>query len=168
MKDSLTYTVVSLKGFEFSQEGTDPILKVKGLYATDSQILNMHYHKTYRLTNKSHSYNSGMATHMDRYFRRVEILMKAYNLSDKDSITVLHFLVQLYRACDSNRVSEGIVLCIAQRRMKDRPAFSSKVRRTLYKDDKTAKRRLKAGKNRSLRTWKRSIIYWSHTLPTLI
>lgn len=71
--------------------------------------------------------------------------MKAYKFDNKNPITVLPFLAQFKRACDSNRVSEGMPLCIVPTFMKDGPVSSLTVEINLYEDDGTTHRLLKAG-----------------------
>lgn len=49
-----------------------------------------------------------MPARTGKHSKRTKTLMKAYKFDDKDPIAALLFLVQFKRACESNKVSEGM------------------------------------------------------------
>lgn len=72
--------------------------------ATNHQFQNVSNYITYRLLDKSETYNKKMAAHVIKYAKRTEMLMKACKCFAKDQITILRFPAQFRNKCDSNGV----------------------------------------------------------------
>lgn len=71
-----------------------------------------------------------MAARMCKYVKCIETLPKAYKFNDKAPISILRFLAQIKRACDSIGVSKCLALLIMSTVVKDKPGFCLTVQMT--------------------------------------
>lgn len=55
-------------------------------------------YETYRVLNKSQTYNENISAHTCKYSKRMETLVKAYMFDGWDPTTILHSLAQFRRA----------------------------------------------------------------------
>lgn len=92
-----------------------------------------------------------MVARTGKYAKHMETPIKAYELDDKDPITILRFLVLFKKACVPNNLSEAMALWIISNFLKDGPAYKLAARMTLCKDDGTTPGMPKTEKSRSLR-----------------
>lgn len=67
-------------------------------------------YRTYRPHKRSLRYNGKMATGMAKMAKRVESIMKPYRFNASNPVTVLSYLRQYKRACDSNEVLERVAM----------------------------------------------------------
>lgn len=102
-------------------EERSPSLKV--LQARNSHSYSSITYKTYRLFDRSHTYNKKMAVRTGKHGKRMEKLMKEYKICDKILITTLCFLAQVTRAYDSNGAFERIAICILPTFLENGPLF---------------------------------------------
>lgn len=65
-----------------------------------------------RLHNRSLRCYGMMEARLANLAKRMENILKPYAFTDSDSTTVLSFLSQFESACSSNRVLEGIAVCV--------------------------------------------------------
>lgn len=91
-------------------------------------------YRKYRLLNCSLRYNGKMAMGTTKLAKRIEIIMKTYRFQDSDPVTILSFMGQCKKACDSNRVSESAAMWPQPFFMTKSPATSLTSRLTLRKD----------------------------------
>lgn len=91
-------------------------------------------YNNYRLLDRSQTCNRKMTDKKGKYVKRMETFMNTYKFDENGYFTVLRFLVQFNRACDSNKVSEGIALWVVSNLMKDGPASSHTARMTSLQD----------------------------------
>lgn len=96
--------------------------KLEVLHATDSHFQNVFDYKTYRLLNKSQTYDGKMVARTGKNTKRMETLIKVYKFDDKVLITISRFIAQFKRARNSNEVSEGKALWIMPVFMTSGPA----------------------------------------------
>lgn len=67
-------------------------------------------YRTYRLHNRSPRYARKFAASTSKLDKQMKRFMKPYKLADYDPVTILSFLGNFKRACDSNRVSEVVTM----------------------------------------------------------
>lgn len=67
-------------------------------------------YRTYRLHNRFRKYNGKMAVRSAELAKRRKTIEKPYKFGDSDPVTTSSLLGQFKRVCDSNGVSEGVVM----------------------------------------------------------
>lgn len=97
------------------------------------------------LVDSSQTRNINVAGHTGKCAKCSETLMRACKFDSKDQNTILQFLEQLIRACNSNGIARAMVLWSITSSLKDGSASVLTVWITSLKDNRTFSRLSKAG-----------------------
>lgn len=84
--------------------------KLERIFLVNVAFVDALKYETYRLHDKSPSYDGKKAARTAKLAQRMETITKPYKFDDADPVTVLSFLGKFKRACDSNGVSEWVAM----------------------------------------------------------